>query len=396
VVEGYVHPAFRGVAEQFELQLPANLHAGAALTVYHRGDVVVDLWGGHRDAAGRPWESGTVATSFSTSKGIASTLLHLMADRGLVDYRTPVAHYWPEFAQADKGRVSVRTLMSHEAGLYDARAMLPRATVLNDWDQTLELLAAGRPVHRPGSRHGYHAWTYGYLVGAVVERVTGKPLAQVLSEELVEPLGLDGAYLGLPAGDGHSVADLVLPRPSDKDVEGGFPLPGLSFAKRVATSAVRTQTRELRKALIPHGIRDLDLNSDAFRQSCNPSAGGMFTARSLAKVYAVIAENGSLDGHRYLGPRTVQTMGTRQNSTPDVVLRLPMHWRLGYHRVFSLNPRAPHAFGHFGWGGSGAWADPSRRLSLGFTCNSGTGSPVGDLRVIKLTTAVLRAADALR
>ncbi|HET7690142.1 MAG TPA: serine hydrolase domain-containing protein [Nocardioidaceae bacterium] len=388
MLEGYVHPSFRAVATAFERQLPTELPGGGALTVRHRGEVVLDMWGGRRSPDER-WQKDTLATSFSTSKGVASTLLHLLADRGLVDYRTPVAHYWPEFAQNDKGRISVRTLLSHEAGLYDVRHLVPDAAVLNDWPKMLELLAAARPAHRPGRRHGYHAWTYGFLVGGLVEQVTGKPLAQVLHEELVEPLDLDGAYLGLPESEHHRAATLVLPEPRDAAI---VPVPGL--ASRMTRSAVRSQTRELRRALVPHGMRDFDLNGPEFRSACNPSAGGMFTSRSLARIYGMLAEGGTVDGHRFLSPRTLAAMGTRQSSTPDVVLKLPMHWRLGYHRVFSLNPRAPHAFGHFGWGGSGAWADPSRRLSFGFTCNSGTGSPVGDLRIMRLTSAVLKAADS--
>ena len=383
MLEGYVHPDFRGVATLLERQLPTTLPGGAALTIQHRGEVVLDMWGG-QSAPGQAWQKDTLATSFSTSKGVASTLLHILADRGLVDYRTPVAHYWPEFAQADKGRISVRTLLAHEAGLYDVRGLVPSADVLNDWDTMLELLAAAHPTHRPGSRHGYHAWTFGFLVGGLIERVTGKRLAEVLQEELVEPLGLDGAYLGLPDDECHRAATLVVPT-SDSSAPRD---PGL--AQRV----LRSQTRGFRQALVPRGMRAFDLNGVEFRAACNPSAGGMFTARSLAGIYGMLAEGGSVDGHRFVGGRTLVALGTRQNSTPDAVLKLPMHWRLGYHRVFSVTPRAPHAFGHFGWGGSGAWADPSRRLALGFTCNSGTGSPVGDLRIMRLTSAALRAADS--
>ena len=393
MVEGYVHPSFRAVAALFERQLPASVAGGASLTVYHRGEIVVDVWGGRR-APGEPWQADTLATSFSTSKGAASTLLHLLADRGLVDYRDPVSAYWPEFAQAGKERISVRTLMSHEAGLYDVRDLVPQASVLNDWDAMLELLAAARPVHRPGRRHGYHAWTYGFLVGGLIERLTGKRLAEVLDVELVQPLGLDGAYFGLPAAEHARAATLVLPRPREAGTDHPW-IPGLGLAQKLTTTAVRSQTKDFRRALVPHGMRDFDLNGTDFRSACNPSAGGIFTSRSLARIYAMLAEGGSLEGRHYLGARTLHAMSRRQNCTPDLVLKLPMHWRLGYHRVFSVAPRAPQAFGHFGWGGSGAWADPSRRLALGFTCNSGTGSPVGDLRILKLTTATLRAADSV-
>lgn len=401
MIEGYVHPDFRGVADLFERQLPAGVAGGGALTVYHRGEPVLDIWGGQR-SPDRPWEKDTVATSFSTSKGVVSTLLHVLVDRGQVAYSDRVADHWPEFAVAGKGRISVRTLMTHEAGLYDVRGLVPDASILNDWDAMLAILANATPVHRPGARHGYHAWTYGYLVGGLIERVTGHPLAQVLRDELVDPLGLDGAWFGIPASELGRAADLVLPnRPEDDETEVVDPwIPGLGAVQRIAgqatSAALRTQTREFRRALLPHGMRGFDLNGTEFRTACNPSAGGMFTARSLARIYAALAEGGTLDGYRLVGRHTVDTIAKRQNAKPDVVLKLPMHWRLGYHRIFALAPRAPQAFGHFGWGGSGAWADPSRRLSLGFTCNSGTGSPVGDLRIMRLTTAVLRAGEQRR
>lgn len=401
MIEGYVHPAFRAVADLFERQLPTGVAGGGALTVYHRGEAVVDIWGGQRSER-QPWQQDTLATSFSTSKGVASTLLHVLADRGLVAYSDRVADHWPEFAVAGKGRISVRTLMTHEAGLYDVRGLVPDARILNDWDAMLTTLAGATPVHRPGSRHGYHAWTYGYLVGGLVEKITGKRLADVLHDELVTPLGLDGAFFGIPADQLGRAADLVLPaRPEDDAAEVADPwIPGLGTVQRIAgqatSAALRSQTRDFRRALLPHGMRGFDLNGTEFRSACNPSAGGMFTARSLARIYAALAEGGTLDGHRLVGRHTVDAISKRHNATPDVVLKLPMHWRLGYHRIFSLAPRAPQAFGHFGWGGSGAWADPSRRLSLGFTCNSGTGSPVGDLRIMRLTTVVLRAGEQHR
>lgn len=334
MIAGHVHPAFRGVADAFEREALSGASAGASLTVHHRGAVVVDVWGGRRSATD-PWRSDTMATSFSTSKGIVSTLLHLLADRGAVDYREPVATYWPEFGQAGKHRISIRTLASHEAGLYDVRSLVPEAALLNDWQAMLRLLEGAEPIHRPGSRHGYHAWTYGYLVGGLIERVTGKRLADVLQDELAGPLGLDGAYFGVPASELDRVADLVLPNQSDVAPPTRRRL-GVELTQKVASAALRSQTRESRKALFPHGMRDFDLNGPDFRSASNPSAGGVFTARSLARVYAVLSEGGTLDGHHYVSPHTLATMATRQSSGPDAVLRLPMQWRLGYHRVFSL------------------------------------------------------------
>ena len=149
---------------------------GAAVCVWHRGEVVVDCWGGTRDDAGRRWEEGTVSVSFSTTKGVTSTLLHVLADRGLVDYDAPVCEYWPEFGQAGKRDLSVRHALCHEAGLFDVRSMVDKAERMLDWDYMAGALAAATPCHEPGKSHGYHGFTYGWLVGELVRRVTGARL----------------------------------------------------------------------------------------------------------------------------------------------------------------------------------------------------------------------------
>ena len=162
---------------------------GAALCVYHRGECVVDTWGGVRNREGDPWERDTLALSYSTTKGVASTLLHILVDRGLVDYDAPVAEYWPEFAAAGKDSITVRQVMCHEAGLYDVRGMIDHARRMLDWAYMTEVLAAARPAHEPGATHGYHGLTYGWLVGEIVERVSGMSFSEFLARELAEPLG---------------------------------------------------------------------------------------------------------------------------------------------------------------------------------------------------------------
>ena len=209
MLEGYVHPDFADVARALRAQIPKKSLGGAAVCVLHRGEVVVDIWGGTRDLQGRPWEEDTVSFSFSTTKGVTSTLLHLQADRGRLDYEAPVAQYWPEFGQNGKERITVRQLMCHEAGLYRVSEMVDDASRFTDWKYMTEALAGAAPCHAPGTAHGYHALTYGWLVGELVQRVTGQSFRDALRTQIAEPLGLDGLFCGLPQDRLESRAELV-------------------------------------------------------------------------------------------------------------------------------------------------------------------------------------------
>src|SRR5262249_42411849 len=172
------------LGDVFRFQLQQARGGGAALCAYHRGEPVVDLWGGVRDERGRPWQKDTLALCYSTTKGVAATLLHVLADRGLLDYSAPVARYWPEFAAAGKAQITVRQVLCHEAGLYRIRDLVDHARRLLDWDYMVERLAAAPPCHAPGAAHGYHGLTFGFLVGELIQRVTGARFRDVLAEEL--------------------------------------------------------------------------------------------------------------------------------------------------------------------------------------------------------------------
>ena len=162
---GQVRSDFSPMARSLMRLLPQDGHGGAALCVYHRGECVVDLWAGTRDLEGRPWEEDTVALSWSTTKGILSTLLHILVDRNQADYDAPVAHFWPEFAQADKEKITLRQVLCHEAGLYRISEMIDDARDMFDWNHMVRALERARPVHPPGQAHAYHALTYGWVVG---------------------------------------------------------------------------------------------------------------------------------------------------------------------------------------------------------------------------------------
>jgi CubicO group peptidase (beta-lactamase class C family) len=395
---GYSHDDFAEVARTFRRQL-RRTNGGAAVAVHHRGELVVDLWGGHADldAEGGPshWERDTVAMCFSTTKGVVSTALHVLADRGDVAYDEPVATYWPEFAAGGKAEVTVRHLLTHSAGLHRIRSLVGDAALMLDWDHMCSALADATPAYTPGTRHGYHALTYGWLVGEVIRRVSGRSVADVVRTELAEPLELDGLSIGLPEDRRDRVAPLAasgLPRPAWGPARRLEKQVGTQMGKVVSALPGPVNTRRLANALAPRGVEDV-LASAEMMDAEVPSANGFFTARSLGRLYAMLAAGGSLDGVRVLSPETVAAASTVQSSGLDLVLVVPMDWRLGYHRVFTSRGTVGPAFGHFGFGGSGAWADPSRELSVAFVCNRGTGTPIGDLRIAELGAAAVRSAD---
>ncbi|HVL02004.1 MAG TPA: serine hydrolase domain-containing protein [Dongiaceae bacterium] len=395
MLQGYVHPDFGKVADMLTHQIPRNRPGGAALTVYHKGQCVVDIWGGTRNRDGDAWRSDTLALSFSTTKGVASTLLHILVDQGLLHYDDPVSKHWPEFGQKSKQPITVRQLMCHEAGLYHIREMIDDAEQMLDWNFMVGALERAKPIHTPGATNGYHALTYGWLVGELIQRVTGKSFAQVLQEKLASPLELDGLYVGLPDSQVRRRAELV------NSIGHGDPRFQAErhlqkMLLRAVTQGLKIANIDLDKtisALVPKGALYMDFNHQDFSSACIPAANGMFTARSLAKLYAVLANGGELDGVRILSRQAVNHIMQIQNRTMGDVIPVPMHWRLGYHRVVALGVATGHSFGHFGFGGSGAWADPVRNLSAAMTLNSGVGTPFGDARIVQITGAIVRCAE---
>jgi CubicO group peptidase (beta-lactamase class C family) len=399
MLRGSLHPDFAGVAASLARILPRGRPGGAAVCVYHRGEKVVDIWGGTRDSQGAAWEEDTLSVSFSTTKGVASTLLHLYADRGLLDYDAPVADYWPEYAQNGKETTTIRQLMCHEAGLYAVSDMTDSGTDLLDWDTMIGHLAKAKPRHAAGADHGYHALTYGWLIGEVVRRVAGmKPFAELIAADLAGPLGLDGIYCGVPADQQHRCAELmgrgfgdppeVRRRNTQKIWEGAE-----RWKRRLSAIGIRYDPTQAVAALAPPGFEQLDFNGEAFRGASIPAANGMFTARSLARLYACLANGGEVDGTRLLSAETVRMASTEQNRGIGRVIPISMRWRMGYHRVFAIGASVPAGFGHFGFGGSGAFADPSRQLAVALTVNSGVGTPFGDSRIARIGGAAVRCAD---
>ena len=393
MLDGTVHPDYADVASALIRQIPRDQHAGSAVCVYHQGRSVVDVWGGVKDAAGNLWQANTTAPSFSTTKGVLSTLVHILVDQGKAGYDDPIAGYWPAFGSRGKERITIRQALCHEAGLYRITDLISSPAEMLDWEHMKARIADADPVHPPGDGHGYHALTYGWLVGGLVEEVAGRPLQRVLQEDLVDPLALDGMYIGMPHNELYRRAELTrgMSRPGEERAEWQLNLrEWLGAGLRL----VGVELDEFRSALDPF-TEPFDWNAEETVQAVIPAANGQFTARSLARMYAMLAGGGELDGVRLLSEARVREIARVQNRTRDRVLFIPMHWRMGYHRVFTFGARAPFAFGHYGYGGSGAFCDPTRELAVALTLNSGAGTPMGNSNMPLIARAAIRAVDRL-
>ncbi len=379
---GFVHPDFGGVTQALRRVATDKRGGGAAVAVFHKGRLVVDAWTGARNGSGAPWQYDTMAMSFSTTKGVIATTVHRLVDRGLVDYDEPVATYWPEFAAAGKEHITVRHLLSHSAGLHQLRGVISNAYEMLDWDLVCSRLAAEAPRYVPGSRHGYHGITYGFLVGEVIRRVTGMSVNDAVDAEIVKPLGLDGMSIGAPPDQRDRIAELIVRFGDSERAE--------RYARRASRWAM------LRPAIDTFMVPGSDrlFVSSEILDAAIPAVNGCFTARSLARMYAALAGGGVLDGERFLSTETLRRATEIQTTRPDIVVGFPMRWRLGYHLAATTRGVIPNGFGHFGFGGSGAWADPENDLAVAFVCNRVAGTPFGDTRLLRIGAQARAAAEA--
>ncbi|GAA3412407.1 serine hydrolase domain-containing protein [Streptosporangium vulgare] len=388
-IGGNTAPGFEGVREAFAANLAGGQEVGAAVGVYLRGRKVVDLWGGIADpATGRRWGRDALQVVFSTTKGVTAACAHLLAQQGRLDLDAPVADYWPEFAANGKERVPVRWLLTHQAGLPAIDHPITPAEAIA-WDPMVTALAAQRPLWEPGTAHGYHAHTYGWLVGEVVRRVTGRSLGTFLAEEIAAPLGLD-LWIGLPETELHRVSRIVA-APVDLDALARIDLDALPGSAREMMAAYADPTSLTRRSM---SVVTPMLNHDdpAEQVAEMPSTNGICTARALARFYAALI--GEVDGHRVLTPGTLAAATVEQAGGVDRVLRVPIRIGTG----FGLpTPDAfwysPTAFGFPGYGGSLGFADPATGLAFGYVMNH-IREGVPDRRAADLLDAVHGAVKA--
>lgn len=381
-IHGHCDPRFTAVRDAFAGNFAVHDELGAAVTVLLDGEPVVDLWGGWADAGRtRPWERDTVVNVWSTTKGPTALCAHILADRGQLDLDAPVSAYWPEFAAAGKESVRVRHLLSHRSGVAGLREPHTLAA-LYDWEATTAALAATAPWWEPGTRSGYHALAYGFLVGEVVRRITGLLPGAFLRQEVTGPLDIDFT-IGRPEQDAHRVAELVRPA---------------AVVREQAALFARMEPVAIASLLNP-GTGAEAANTPEWRAAEIPAANGHGTARAVAALYGIIAGRGSLDGRRILSEQAAERVREGQGSCRDLVLGTGFThetelglglWLSGPNGSYGPNPRA---VGHDGAGGSCGLADPEAGIALGYVMNRMGPRIADDPRKAALVDAVYGALE---
>ncbi|MFB4425758.1 serine hydrolase domain-containing protein [Streptomyces sp. QL37] len=379
-IQGHCDERFAAVRDAFAANFAERDELGAAVTVLLDGQPVVDLWGGWADGGRtRPWERDTVVNVWSTTKGPTALCAHVLVDRGLLDLDAPVADYWPEFAAAGKESVRVRHLLSHRSGVAGLRDPHTLAE-LYDWEVTTARLAATEPWWEPGTRSGYHAISYGFLVGEVVRRITGLLPGEFLRKEITGPLSIDFS-VGLPEKDAGRVAELVQP----KDV-----------SRRQAALFATMEPLAIASLLNP-GTGTAAANTPEWRDAEIPAANGHGTARAVASLYGIVAGRGTLDGRRVLSEEAAERVREGQGACRDLVLGAGFAhetelglglWLSGPNASYGPNPRA---VGHDGAGGSCGLADPEAGIALGYVMNRMGPHIADDPRKMALVDAVYGA-----
>lgn len=350
-LHGTCAPRFGAVRAAFEANWSDHGEVGASLCVIVGGETVVDLWGGYADAGRtRPWERDTIANVYSSTKGIAAAAAAMLVDRGQLDVDRRVVDYWPEFGQAGKSEVKVRHLLTHEAGLAGVDEELPDGAVL-DWDYMVGALERQAPMWTPGEGMGYHAITYGWLVGEVIRRIDGRTCGEFVGGEIARRLGVD-LFIGLPESEDARTADLL-------SAPGAGPI-GVSTEENLATRALGLAAPRLAGTV----------NSREWRAAELPAANGHGNGRSLATIYSALAQGGG----ELLSSEALEACGpTEHAAREDMVLGFFVRRSLGFilstaggRYEWGPNPRT---FGHSGAGGSIGFADPDAEIGFGYVMN---------------------------
>lgn len=392
-VQGTVADGFGGVRDAFERNFTEHGDIGAGLAVYVEGECVVDLVGGVADrSTGAPYDVDTLQLVFSTTKGVAAIATHLLAQRGELDFDTKVADIWPEFAQAGKQDATIGMVLSHQVGLPVVDAQLTLDEIL-EITPIVDALAAQAPLWEPGTAHGYHAMTYGWLVGEIIRRITGRSIGEFVAEELSGPLGLD-LWIGLPEGERGRVAPLVAVDPSEAAVDADeipaeiAPLLGELAEAFLNPESVTNRALHMNGAFDMSGTgQGMAWNRPEVWSSQIPAANGITNARSLARLYAACVSE--VDGIRILDPETVERATVEVSSGRDRTLVVPTRFGLGFLLASTFSPLMGDAsFGHAGAGGSLGFADPDRGIGFGYVMNKMSTNLSNDPRTSGLIDAL--------
>jgi len=367
-IHGTCDPRFEPVKAAFAANFANGLEVGASVAVTLEGEPVVDLWGGHSDAAKtQSWNEDTIVNVWSSTKTMAAMTMLLLADRGEVDLYAPVSKYWPEFAENGKENVEVRHFLSHSAGLSGMAEPVENGA-LYDWDWMTDALARQAPWWEPGSQSGYHALTQGHLLGEVVRRVTGTSIGEFFHQEIAGPLDAD-FHIGTPASCDPRIAELIPPTAAmelgkdDSIASRTFHNPGVDVGE--------TATRAWRGAEIP-------------------AANGHANARSIVRIQTAMANGGTAFGKTLLSEDGTRRIFDEQTNGPDLVLAIPIRFGMGYGLNSPFTPLGPNKNICFwgGYGGSLVFVDQDARLCMSYVMNRMESGLMGDTRGLGLVMAM--------
>jgi CubicO group peptidase (beta-lactamase class C family) len=389
-VQGFVAPGFEGVRDAFARNFDTHGDVGASAALYRDGELVVDLVGGVTATGGAdPYTAEHLQLVYSTTKGATAMCAHLLVQRGELDLDAPVTDYWPEYKAHGKGDTPVSWLLCHKAGLPDVDRPMTYEQALA-WDPVVEALADSAPLWEPGTQHGYHAVTFGWLVGEIVRRVSGRSLGTFFHEEFAEPLGID-FWIGLPESEHHRVVPII-PMGLPPTIDLGMPpdeMPGMIELLQMLMGPDSLIAR----ALSAPGGAFSDMaqwNDPKLWQAELGAANGITNAPSLAKLYA--ATVGEVDGVRILRDDTIARAIEPRTSGADAVLVFEIPFGLGFMRDAPLAKLgSPTAFGHYGAGGSVGFADPAAGIGFAYVMNKMDLGIAGDPRTSDLIDAVYAA-----
>jgi CubicO group peptidase (beta-lactamase class C family) len=354
-VQGYCDEKFTAVKEAFRKNFSDDLEVGASFAATVDGKFVVDIWGGYADEARtRPWDKDTIVNVYSTTKNMAAICALMLVDRGLLDVDAPVIKYWPEFGQAGKEKIQVRYLLSHQSGLAGWDEPFP-VEGLYDWNRMIKLLEKQEPMWEPGKQWGYHALTFGYLLGELVRRITGKTIGTFFREEVAVPLKAD-FHIGVPEEADRRVSKLIPPPVLKRGDSGYIEVDPKSVQGRVMMNPINSAETSWERA---------------WRAAEIPAANGHGNARSLARVGAAIACGGELDGVRLMGLPTIDKALEEQSYDTDLVTQGRIRYGLGFGLTSKEMPISPNPRTLYwgGWGGSSMVMDLDARCSWGYAMN---------------------------
>ncbi len=376
-IQGRCDARFKRVRELFEAGFESGAELGAGLNVVVEGRELIDLWGGYADKErSRPWRRDTLANVYSTTKGITAIAAHQLIERGELDLDAPVSRYWPEFAQKGKAGIPVRMLLNHQAGLPAvAKPLTPED--LFDWGTMTRALEEQEPWWQPGADHGYHAITYGWLVGELIRRVSGMGVGRYVREHIAAPLGAE-FWIGLPEELDVRTAELL---------QGPISTDGPNLMERI----IAEPNGVLAKAFGNPPLMLMSPNTRAWRAAELAAANGHTTAPALARIYAALANGGELDGVSILRPETIERARSEESYGPDRLLALVTRFGLGFMLPPANEPLGPNprVFGHGGAGGSLGLADPEAKIGFGYVMNlMHTGAWLADPRPRALLDAL--------